>query len=147
MIIHFATTKGLSTFLIRVVTRSKWSHVALQIKNEVYEVTFERGVSRTTLFEFRKRYPVSDVVAVNIFNTYSIRKWLNSQIGKDYDYGGLIGFLDAHRDWEEPSKWFCSELIAEALVREGIIHPKVRSSRVTPNDLYELLINGDNNHG
>lgn len=146
MIIHFATTKGLSTFLIRTLTKSKWSHVALQLNNQVYEVTFERGVSRTTIFEFRKRYPESDIVCVPILNAVRIKKWLDSQLGKDYDYSGLVGFFDQKRDWENPDKWFCSELIAEALIREGIIHPKVRSNRITPNDLYEILTNGDNNH-
>lgn len=146
MVIHFATTKGLSTLLIRALTMSKWSHVALQMNNQVYEVTFERGVSKTTIFEFRKRYPESDVVSVPIADTRGIRKWLDTQLGKGYDYSGLIGFFDQKRDWENPNKWFCSELIAEVLIREGVIHPKVRSNRITPNDLYMILNNGDNSH-
>lgn len=146
MVVHFATTKGLPTFLIRTLTRSKWSHVALQMNNSVYEVTFERGVSRTSVFEFRKRYPESDIKCVNIHDEAPVKKWLDSQLGKKYDYGALVGFLDTKRNWEDPEEWFCSELIAEALIREGVIHPKVRSHRITPNDLWFLISTGDCDH-
>lgn len=62
--------------------------------------------------------------------------WLAGQIGKPYDYGGLVGFL-ADRNWSADDKWFCSELTAGMLLACGL-WPVTAAPlwRVTPNDLY-----------
>ena len=45
--------------------------------------------------------------------------FMRSQIGKPYDALAIVAFA-AGRDWQEPDSWFCSELIAAALVEAGI---------------------------
>lgn len=123
---------------------SEWSHAALQIGPTIFEVTMRDGVTLTSLEEFRERYPTSTMLKVD-GDEYKAASWLRNQIGKEYDYSGLIGFA-IQRDWQEPSKWFCSELIAEALLKAGTIHPKIKASRITPRDLWLLISFGDYDH-
>lgn len=40
--------------------------------------------------------------------------WLDQQVGKPYDYFGLLGFLWRSNKYQNPNKWFCSELVATA---------------------------------
>lgn len=42
-----------------------------------------------------------------------------AQIGKPYDWKGIWGFA-TRNDWENPDKWFCSELASAALLNAGI---------------------------
>lgn len=144
MIVHWVSDKGWVSHIIRTLSASKWSHVAIQIDTVVYEATIRNGVVRTSLCDFRKRYPVSDTF--HVFGKKEIaKKWLDKQVGAPYDFGGLVTF-HVNRNWEKPDKWFCSELVAEALIKAGIIHQKVRSHRITPRDLWVLLEYGDVDH-
>jgi uncharacterized protein YycO len=62
-------------------------------------------------------------------------QFLKAQLGKPYDFGALLGDL-LHRDWRNPNKWFCSELVAAAF--EQIKRPMLNENvvdRVTPRDL------------
>jgi uncharacterized protein YycO len=61
--------------------------------------------------------------------------WLARQLGKPYDWGGIVSFV-THRHWRSEKKWFCSELVASFAEKAGrplIEAPDAR--RVTPADL------------
>lgn len=60
-----------------------------------------------------------------------------SQIGKGYDYRGVLFFSFAPR-WQDHRRWFCSELTTAALVHAGIIAAP-KAWRVSPGALYRLL--------
>ena len=51
---------------------------------------------------------------INLFVT-----WLDQQVGKAYDYLGLLGFLWRSNKYQNPNKWFCSELAATAFKVAG----------------------------
>ncbi|MEW6647176.1 MAG: hypothetical protein AB1450_08265 [Pseudomonadota bacterium] len=58
-----------------------------------------------------------------------------SQLGKPYDWPGVLGYA-ARRDWQEDDSWFCSELVAWAFQAEGF--PLLRAAdawRINPRDL------------
>lgn len=59
------------------------------------------------------------------------------QIGKPYDYLGVLRFPLRPR-WNDPRRWFCSELTTAALVHAGIIAAP-KAWRVSPGDLYRLV--------
>ena len=63
-------------------------------------------------------------------------QFLEEQIGKDYDYWGIFGFL-VRRDVQRRSKWFCSELIAEALNRIGFDIDE--TYKMSPEKLYQIV--------
>lgn len=60
-----------------------------------------------------------------------------SQIGKGYDYAGVLCFSFAAR-WQDHHRWFCSELTTAALVHAGIIAAP-KAWRVSPGALYRIL--------
>ena len=144
MIVHFATTKGWLSRVIRTLTLSRWSHVALQIGPSVFEATMKDGVTVGSLYEFRERYPVSTQLIVG-GEEHLAATWLRNRVGADYDYSALLAFA-VNRNWEDDEKWFCSELVTQALIKAGAIHPKIKSHRITPRDLWLLLTYGDYDH-
>lgn len=65
--------------------------------------------------------------------------FLESQIGKPYDFSAVAAFA-AVRDWQKPDAWFCSELIAAALLECGYLRPLAASTnKITPRDLVLIL--------
>lgn len=63
--------------------------------------------------------------------------WMKSQLGKKYDYFGILGFLSWFLISENPKRWFCSEICHAALVENvrsyrnvwGLIPPHTVSPR------------------
>ena len=97
------------------------------------------GVSLTPL---RKRLEVSSMVAVVDFpcaDPAAVIAAARSQLGKGYDYFGLLGILARQRNWQSTEDWFCSELVAWAFAEAG--YPLFRvelGSRIVPQHLWML---------
>lgn len=68
-------------------------------------------------------------------------EFLRAQLGKPYDWRAILSFAFGNRDWQEPDSWFCSELQAAALVYAGLLHITLPADRLTPRDLYLLVMN------
>lgn len=66
--------------------------------------------------------------------------FLMTQIGKPYDVEGILGFI-VGRKWDDPSAWFCSELVAAALEKCNYFLHKlaVPTNKITPGGLVFLL--------
>lgn len=139
MKIAFFRGNTLASLLIRLVTWSNWSHVALVDGDEVIEAV-RKGVRATKLARVIAahsacqivEFPVGDEVAAAIIQA------ARSQIGKPYDVTALVGML-AHRDWQNGDRWFCSELAAWSFAHAGA--PLFRPGalyRVTPQHLWML---------
>lgn len=73
--------------------------------------------------------------------------FLRSQVGKLYDTLAISSFVTG-RDWQAPDSWFCSELIAAALIACGYFSSQLADhvSKITPRDLL-LIISGRQNTG
>ena len=67
-----------------------------------------------------------DVVEVTLAKDL---KWLNAQIGKKYDWLGILGYVTI--GIEDPKKWYCSELAAAAI--------GLKNWQVSPGELYEKV--------
>lgn len=58
-----------------------------------------------------------------------------AQVGKEYDSTAIAGFV-AGRDWSQADAWFCSELVAAALMESGYIHKLAApANKIAPDDL------------
>ena len=57
--------------------------------------------------------------------------WLLSKVGCGYDWSGIGGFV-TRRDWEDPDKYFCSELAADALLVRDIRLQWLPSYKLSP---------------
>jgi len=67
--------------------------------------------------------------------TQSVETFARSQIGKPYDYLGIVGFVIKH-DFNDTHRWFCSALIAEAFEQAGCpLLDLNQLDRISPRDL------------
>jgi uncharacterized protein YycO len=138
----FSASNLIGSKIIRLLTWSSWSHVALLYGDDkVVEATYPK-VRETSLDEFLKGKTLTLCVDLPCSNPEAVITAARSQLGKRYDTLAVLAFLWHFRDWEDDSKWFCSELVAYALregglplFREGVLQ------RITPQHLW--LLNPD----
>ncbi len=91
--------------------------------------------------------PAEFIVTLSTTDAQETAFWafLNAQLGKGYDMLLIGSFVDgllsgAARDWRQPDKWICSELIAAGLEAAGIVKPFPGGSLcVTPWDVFNKL--------
>jgi hypothetical protein len=136
--------------LIRTLTWSAWSHVDVLVNpngyDKLYGATALEGVqygNTDDRIQKASRYAFATVdVELDVPRLMTAYLFLGKQVGKPYDWSAVFG-IGLHRDWAEDDKWFCSELVAAALLAIDIeiVHKKL--GRVTPQDLWEspLLTN------
>lgn len=126
----FVRSKSPFSFFVRLVeglrsgrfTLAPWSHVAVVAADGLHIVDSmwqHGGVTRRTLDSFLGAFPDNQVVDVKLTNEPAASFWLDTQVGKPYDYRGLFGFI-VGRSTEDPSAWYCFELAAAALRQGGL---------------------------
>ena len=139
MKVIFCRSHTPSSWLVRLLTWSEWSHVVLVHHDGVHavEAVWPR-VRETTVDKVAAHNAVCELVDFPCQFPHVAYKWAQDQVGKWYDLSALFGFI-IHRDMAHPGRWFCSELVAEAfhqgwspLFREALI------DRITPQDLWKL---------
>lgn len=131
----FMRTRTISSPVIRFLTWSSWSHVALvDAHGTAYEARFQYGCTARPV-----RYPLLEATRYQFGHCVvdsGIKQFLAEQIGKRYDWTAVLG-LGVHRDWQDDDSWFCSELVATAFARVKAPLVNKRFGRVTPQDCYE----------
>lgn len=121
------------SYAIRVATWSPYSHVDVVLDHDlVVGATVRHGVSLRHIDDVLEAS--SKHLFVELDAPESVKCRVLSQLGKPYDLPGLFGFL-TKRDWQIEDRWFCSELVAWALEREGVRLFNEKHWRVTPRDL------------
>lgn len=127
MQILFGRSLHPSSLLIRLFTRSRYSHVAIVIdKGMVLEATAKDGVTLCLLSDFKRRY--SQIEFATIDGDFEVGM---KQLGKKYDWLSVVGIF-FRKNWNNNNRWFCSELIAEC----SDVFRRNRISRVTPEHIY-----------
>jgi uncharacterized protein YycO len=132
MKVIYCANHTLSSWLIRLVTWSRWSHAAVQIDDEtIIDATFKHGGVHARPLSALAGYR-QEVVEYTLPDEDKAQDWLRRQIGKPYDWSALLGIF-LHRNWQEDDKWFCSELTECALAAGGLQRWLGESiNRVTP---------------
>ena len=126
----------LFSLLTRFVMQEKWSHCeALSSDNRLCGAIPFKGVDYREI----PRNDVSLLVAINADNWQHATFWnvLRDEMGKPYDYIGAYG-LAWQRDWEDDSRWYCSELLAWALKQAHLLDLS-DYNRVSPDVLLKYL--------
>lgn len=130
--LQFSTTNHLSSKAIRFFTWSWASHVEFVLPDNKFlgALATHNGVVEHDLIEYTRieRYTVDA--------PESIIDIARTQIGRPYDWGGVMNFIPRQRIWTEDDKWFCSELVAWAFEQGG--YPLLRADgayRITPRDI------------
>lgn len=137
MRVLFCTSKLPGAALIRAVTWSDWSHVAIVDGDEVIEATWP-AVRVAPMAEVVAKHPKHVVVDLPCSDAGAIIAAARSQVGKPYDLTALFGLL-VRRDWQEADRWFCSELVAWAFAQGGspLFRPEALY-RITPQHLWMI---------
>lgn len=125
--------------LIRFATFSRWNHAAIEIDGVVYESVAPGGVRVVSAPAYAGRWKRAEAVAVKLSSPSDSCEFLRAQVGKPYDWGAVLA-LPFRAKWQSPEKWFCSELVYEALrVGGGLMPGRLPANRVTPRDLWVAL--------
>lgn len=134
----FSRSASLHSALIRVATWSPWSHVGLVVGDSVIDAAPGEGVRLISMAQLERESDHCKLVELPCRRPDVMALAASQQIGKPYDWSAIFG-LTLHRDWSEPDKWFCAELVAWAFAEAG--EPLFRHdviSRVTPQHLWML---------
>lgn len=137
----FCKSNDIGGFLIRLFTLSKWNHVAIQVGDYVYESLYPQGVVKTHIDNY-KPWDEQEAVDISIEDSLKLYEFLQAQLGKSYDKKAIIAF-PFRASWHNAEQWFCSELVAEALLLFSSYKIDEKSSRVTPGDLYKIFKKGN----
>lgn len=98
------------------------------------------GVHVTSLDTYKNIFPDTVIENLWIPSEESAYSFLIFQLGKLYDFSAIPAliapdWMTGKRNWQEPDRWFCSELIAAAAVAGGRVM-QLKPNLVTPNQLY-----------
>jgi uncharacterized protein YycO len=106
---------ALGSYLLRAWMGSRWSHAALwdDERSMVYDTTMQQGGVRASFeYDFFAKYRERRIIDLPSADAAAARTWLKAQVGKPYDWTALIHIFFRVRPWQDPSRWFCSELAA-----------------------------------
>lgn len=120
--------------LIKWQTNGNYSHAAIQLPSGRIIEAWHKPA------KVRLRGPLQDWDNVEAFDIEGITdeqwgkavEWAESQIGKKYDFGGVLRFVTRWRK-QQDDKWFCSELVFQALKEAGVdLLERINCSQVSP---------------
>lgn len=128
----FARSHWPGSYLIRWLTFSQWSHVAVISPDgtEAIEATWPR-VRRTTPAAIIAAHSAHEWRQIDVPDEAAAWAFAEAQIGKLYDLGGIVALPFQRRDWQSAWRWFCSELAA-GVIHAGGLALFSDASRVTP---------------
>jgi hypothetical protein len=117
--LQFTAENTVGDRILRFMTRSRFSHVRVRMGESIFEARPVLGVTVSsrnaaipaTLEEFS--FEVSEA-------QWDLGlSWLQAQVGKPYDYFGVLAGLMLQRNWQDDRAWYCAELAAELSVQIG----------------------------
>lgn len=136
VVFQFHRGRTLLGKLIRVFSSGSYDHVSIRNGKYVYEAT-PIGVVKVPYKEWN-----SDTVhmELEVKSKYEkqVIKWLNKQVGKGYDYSGLLSFISIITK-PVKGKWYCSELgmvtYSKLMGQDGDID----NQKISPYLLYKII--------
>ena len=111
--------KGLMSRLILWQTRSTYSHAALLLPDGTVLESWQGAGVRTTRLKSRLGVDAFTVHNMTDQQWKTAIQFAQGQIGKGYDYWAIIRFISRNR-MPENDRYFCSELVVEALESAGV---------------------------
>lgn len=106
---------NLFSYTIKAVTDSRWSHIGLLAGEYVYESVAFKGVVKTPVHEFKKRYKGQwEIIEVTVADANRVYTTAKSLLGCKYDYFGVFG-LAFRLNLSSNKRYQCAEYISECL--------------------------------
>ena len=138
--IKLAFYKGKGDFfdkLIRIWTNSPYSHVEIIINGIWYSASPRDGRVRAKKIDPNPSH--WDFIEIPSKNAENMVKFIESQLGKKYDWLGILLSQIIPLGEENPNRWFCSE-ICSAAVKKGGKKLKNHPQWYSPARLFEELV-------
>lgn len=124
----------IGSLFLRGYLWSKWSHCAIIDGDQVIEAATKNGVVSRPLVDLLSESSAYEIVDFECANPQAVIDAARTQIGRPYDYFGILG-IGFRRRWQDDDSWFCSELIAWAFDKAGYPMFSEDAFRITPRDL------------
>ena len=125
----------LMTYLIRLWTWSRYSHVELLFSDGM---GFSACGKEKVGGRFKPIHALThyDVVQVEA-DEQDVRDWCEERVGHQFDFMGMLAVAFRIPIESKPGRWYCTRICIEALQSAGSLLGL--SSHITPQDLYEHL--------
>jgi hypothetical protein len=139
-VIFWKNKKSFVSKLIRFWTNSPYSHCELLFSDGT---RFGIDLNQKAKFYKNTDYDNWDVLEFEGGNEEVTRNSCNELVGCNYDLFGVIFCQIFPWGWEDPVKWFCSELCVDRLQVGS--YPQVLGAKPyqkSPNKLYDILLAG-----
>lgn len=134
----FTRSHAIGSLLLRTALWSPWSHCAIVDGEEVIEAAAFGGVRARPLSDMLAQATKAAMIVLP-GDPEKVIAAARSQIGKPYDWSGVLGF-GFRRRWQDDDAWFCSELVAWAFAKAGSPLFREHAWRITPRDIYIPLL-------
>jgi hypothetical protein len=137
--LRFVGYGDLEAAAIRAFQYGFWAtHVEALIDNKLVGANLNGGVAvRAVGYDtggFTKERYVN--IEATEGQTAAFNDFTMEQVGKGYDLEAILELL-LDRNWRDPNKWFCSELVAAAMEEAGKFTKLPGTfNRVLPRDVY-----------
>ena len=144
----FTNESNPAHYIIDFATRSKYTHVDVVVPGNLYFGAKPRGGVK---FRKENKTKMKTCLVMNLDVSEEVQQkfyeFLFKQENKPYDWRACLTWFVV-RDWKEDDSWFCSELVAAALMKSGFFEGTssifYSCSRISPSDLI-LLLSGRSN--
>lgn len=140
--VHFTYSNSIFSKFVTLFTGDKYTHVEIEVDGYCYSAKPFKGVYKTLPSKLIKLYgkytDTYTIENVSECKVDKVKKFLEEQVGKGYDYKSAIACGLWQRDWaNDDARWFCSELVAAALLVANIrvINQYYLPYKLTPRDL------------
>ena len=133
-----ASSHNIGSYIIRLFTFSKWSHVAIMLDEfNVIDSTAKYGVRIQSMDYFKSRHFNLETIEVDLPNFDNALSFAYKQVGKKYDWSAIFGLI-FQRNWQEADKWFCAELAEAICIAGGRQRFRDEVSRITPQQTWAV---------
>lgn len=133
--LRFSANNGPFASIVKFGTWSRFSHVDF-ILPDTYGILAGKYLGALPIHGVcihNKKYPVEVYKCIEA--PMQVIYAALGEIGKPYDYTGILGF-GFRRNWQDPDSWFCSEFISSSLHRGGMKIFSEEAHRISPRDLF-----------
>lgn len=143
--IVFKKGRTFISLLIRLITRSKFSHVGIVIDDIIYETDIGYNF-RKSKFDWEESIYNGIILDISNEEKDDLIKYLNSNIGKKYDNKENLRYILKlfNLDWifkDNNRKWNCVESVVDSLHMVEKYKHISESETYSPNDLYNMIKN------
>ena len=137
LIFYIASRGDIYDKLVAAATFGRYSHVEIRFSDGMcFSSSSRDGGTRFKQIELNPlNWDIVPLSFVTKEQENEVRMWCESQLGKAYDWRGILCFY-LPGDIRDRSKWYCSDVCACALREAAILNLPLK---VSPSQMYKIV--------